>query len=72
MHKVVAGGLIAVTGAGMASIGWALYSLYVLRPRARAAEASAHADMPAEAPAADLALEAQAAVPEASSDAEAR
>ncbi len=32
LHKLVAGGLITISAAGVGAIGWGVYSLYVLRP----------------------------------------
>lgn len=32
LHKLVAGGLISISAAGVGAIGWGVYSLYVLRP----------------------------------------
>ena len=43
LHKLVAGGLISISAAGIGAIGWGVYSLYVLRPAHLKAQADAKA-----------------------------
>ena len=70
-HKLVAGGLITISAAGVGAIGWGVYSLYVLRPAHLKAQAAANATAPTEVIGASNAVTSDASSP-ASSSAESR